>query len=237
MANVPSNQTSDYRKIYSSAAVAIGDLKEGSVVAIGGYGGHGVPETLVRALLTSGAKGLTCVCQGAWPRQDGFPGQVNVADLVEAGLVEKLIAPLPFHPEHGGPVKNQWEAGTLEIEVVPTGILAERLRAGGAGLGGVFLPTGAGTRFANGVEVREIDGHDHLFQPALKADIALLRAHGADTLGNLVYRGAQRNWNPIMAMAAAVTVVEVDLVHEPGDIDPELVITPAIFVDRIVKTV
>ena len=107
---------------------------------------------------------------------------------------------------------------------------------GGAGLGGVFLPTGAGTRFANGLEVREINGRDHLFQPALKADIALLRAHGADTLGNLVYRGTQRNWNPVMAMCAAITVAEVDQVHEPGGIDPELVITPAIFVDRIVQT-
>ncbi len=236
MAENSGSQSATSRKVYPSAAAAVAGLTDGAVVVIGGYAGRGVPENLVRALIGAGAKNLTCVCQGAWPGQDGSPDRVDVADLVKAGLVNKLIAPLPFHPEHGGPVKDQWEAGVLEIEVVPTGILAERLRAGGAGMGGVFLPTGAGTRFANGNEVREIDGRDHLFQPALKTDFALLRAHAADTLGNLVYRGTQRNWNPIMAMCAAITVAEVDQVHEPGDIDPELVITPAIFVDRIVQT-
>jgi 3-oxoadipate CoA-transferase alpha subunit len=240
MAEDSGNQSTISRKVYPTAADALAGLTDGAVVVIGGYAGHGVPETLVRALMVAGVKNLTCVCQGAWPHgPDGlaeFPDRVDVADLVEAGLVNKLIAPLPFHPEHGGPVKELWEAGDLEVEAVPTGILAERLRAGGAGIGGVFLPTGAGTRFADGREVREIDGRDHLFQPALKADFALLRAHAADTLGNLVYRGTQRNWNPIMAMSAAITVAEVDQVHEPGGIDPELVITPAIFVDRIVQT-
>jgi 3-oxoadipate CoA-transferase alpha subunit len=236
------NQSTISRKVYPSAADALAGLTDGAVVVIGGYAGRGVPETLVRALMGAGAKSLTCVCQGAWPRQAEFPDRpdrpdrVDVADLVEAGLLKKLVAPLPFHPEHGGPVKDSWEAGNLEIEAVPTGTLAERLRAGGAGIGGVFLPTGAGTRFADGREVREIDGRDHFFQPALKADFALLRAHEADTLGNLVYRGTQRNWNPIMAMCASITVAEVDQVHEPGGIDPELVITPAIFVDRIVQT-
>jgi len=233
------NQSTTSRKVYPSVADALSGLTDGAVVVIGGYAGRGVPETLVRALMAAGVKNLTCVCQGSWPRQAEFPDRpdrVDVADLVEAGLVTKLIAPLPFHPDHGGPVRDLWESGELEIEAVPTGILAERLRAGGAGIGGVFLPTGAGTRFANGNEVREIDGRDHLFQPALKADFALLRAHEADTLGNLVYRGTQRNWNPIMAMCAAITVAEVDQVHELGGIDPELVITPAIFVDRIVQT-
>jgi 3-oxoadipate CoA-transferase alpha subunit len=236
MAENTGSQSTTSRKVYPSAAAALAGLTDGAVVVIGGYAGRGVPETLVRALLVAGVKDLTCVCQGSWPRQAEFLDRVDVADLVEAGLVKKLIAPLPFHPEHGGPVRDLWESGKLELEAVPTGVLAERLRAGGAGIGGVFLPTGAGTRFANGTEVREIDGRDHLFQPALKADFALLRADAADTLGNLVYRGTQRNWNPIMAMCAAITVAEVDLVHEPGGIDPELVITPAIFVDRIVQT-
>ena len=125
----------------------------------------------------------------------------------------------------------------MEIEVVPQGVLAERLRAGGAGLGGVFLPTGVGTRFQEGKEVRPFEGADHVFEPALRADFALLRSHTADTLGNLVYRDTQRNWNPVMAMAATISIAEVDQICERGDLDPELVITPGIFVNRIVQTV
>ena len=218
-------------KLFPSAEAVLADLTDGAVVAIGGYAGVGVPDALVRALAARGAKDLTCICQGAWPRRDGG---VDAAVLVEAGLVARLVSPMPFHPEHGGAVKERWESGQLEIEVVPTGILAERLRAGGAGLGGVWLPTGVGTRFAEGREVRDIGGRDHVFQPVLKADFALLRAHAGDTLGNLVYRGAQRNWNPTMAMAASTTIVEIDDLHEPGGLDPELVITQAIFIDRIV---
>ena len=219
------------------------DLPDGAVVAIGGYAGVGVPESLVRALLGRGPKGLTCICQGAWPHSEGGGG---IADLIEAGLVARLISPMPFPEGYKGPgyeragcegsIKKRWESGHLEIEVVPAGILAERLRAGGAGLGGVFLPTGVGTRFAEGREVRSIAGRDHVFYPALKAGFALLRARAADTLGNLVYQGAQRNWNPTMAMAASTTIVEVDEVYEPGGLDPELVITQAIFIDRIVNT-
>ena len=229
-------------RIFPSAEAALADLPDGAVVAIGGYAGVGVPESLVLALLGRGPKGLTCICQGAWPHREGGAG---IADLIEAGLVARLISPMPFHEgyEEGyeGPgcedsIKKRWETGHLEIEVVPAGILAERLRAGGAGLGGVFLPTGVGTRFAEGREVRSIAGRDHVFYPALKAGFALLRARAADTLGNLVYQGAQRNWNPTMAMAASTTIVEVDDVYEPGGLDPELVITQAIFIDRIVST-
>lgn len=220
-------------KLFSSAEAALADLPDGAVVAIGGYTRTGIPNGLLRAILARGTKDLTCICQGAWPQRDGG---VDVAALVQAGLVSRLISPMPFHPEYGGPVKEQWESGRLEIKVVPAGILAERLRAGGAGLGGVFLPTGVGTRFAEDREVRNIGGRDHVFQPALKADFALLRAAAADTLGNLLYRGAQRNWNPTMAMAAATAVVEVGELHEPGGLDPELVITQAIFIDRIVQT-
>ena len=214
------------------------DLPDGAVVAIGGYVGVGVPESLVRALLGRGPKGLTCICQGAWPHREGGGG---IAGLIEAGLVARLISPMPFPEGYEGPgcegsITKRWESGHLEIEVVPAGILAERLRAGGAGLGGVFLPTGVGTRFAEGREVRSIAGRDHVFYPALKAGFALLRAQAADTLGNLVYQGAQRNWNPTMAMAASITIVEVDEVYEPGGLDPELVITQAIFIDRIVNT-
>ena len=119
---------------------------------------------------------------------------------------------------------------------MPQGVLAERLRSGGAGLGGVFLPTGAGTRFGTAKEVRNFGGRDHLFEPALKADFALLRAGASDRLGNLIYNGTQRNWNPVMAMAAGVSIAEVDEIYEPGELDAELVVTPGIFVKRIVKT-
>ena len=122
----------------------------------------------------------------------------------------------------------------MELEVVPQGILAERIRAGGAGIGGVFLPTGSKTRFAEGKELRQFDGKEHVLEFALKADVALLRANEADTLGNLAYDGTGRNWNPTMAMAATMTVAEVDRVVDPGGIDPELVITQAIFIDRLV---
>ena len=218
--------------IFPSAEAALADLPDGAVVAIGGYAGVGVPDSLVRALLGRAPKDLTCICQGAWARSEGG---VGIVDLVEAGVVARLVSPMPFCAGDDGAIKNHWESGRLEIEVVPTGILAERLRAGGAGLGGVFLPTGAGTRFAEGREMRSIGGRDHVFYPALKAGFALLRAQAADTLGNLVYQGAQRNWNPTMAMAASTTIVEVDEVYEPGGLDPELVITQAIFIDRIVN--
>ena len=119
-------------------------------------------------------------------------------------MVRKIISPLPFNPLEDGPIKRAWESRRLELEVQPTGVLAERIRAGGAGLGGVFLPTGAGTRFADGQETRVIDGREHLYQPAIRADFALLRASVADSLGNLVYSGTGRNWSPIMAMSARV---------------------------------
>ena len=122
----------------------------------------------------------------------------------------------------------------MELDVQPVGVLAERIRAGGAGIGGFFLPTGAGTRFAEGRETRLIDGREYVYQPAIKADFALLRASVADSLGNLVYTGSGRNWNPVMAMAARVSIAEVDEICEPGGIDPETVITPAIFVQRLV---
>ena len=218
-------------KVFPSALAALEGLVDGATVLVAGYARRGAPEKLLRGLAETGVAGLILICQGAWPQE---PGRFGIAELVAGGQVKKMISPLPFHPEHGGPVKDLWESGELELEVVPQGVLAERLRAGGAGIGGVFLPTGAGTRFAEGKEARRFGGKDHVFEGALKADFALLRAQAADTLGNLVYQGTGRNWNPTMAMAAAVTVAEVDQVHEPGGLDPETVITQAIFIDRMV---
>ena len=218
-------------KVYSDDRAALAGLSDGASLLIAGFAGHGEPERLLGAVIASGVRGLTVISQGA-----GAPdsGRTGLNRLVEAGAVQKLISPLPFHPRQDGPVRRQWEAGQLELEVQPTGILAERIRAGGAGIGGLFLPTGAGTRFSEGREIRKIGDREHIFQPALKADFALLRAVAADTLGNLVYTGTQRNWNPIMAMAARVSIAEVDEIREPGGLDPELIITPAIFVQRII---
>jgi 3-oxoadipate CoA-transferase alpha subunit len=230
MTSVPKNSSSQ-GKVFATAQAALTDVAHGATVLVSGFAGSGVPGALLQSLADTGAGELTLICQGAWPVQ---AGEYGIADLVATGRVKKIIAPLPFHPDKGGPVKELWEAGKLEFETVPQGILAERLRAGGAGIGGVFLPTGAGTRFSEGKELRQFAGRDHVLEFPLKADFALLRAKAADTLGNLVYQGTGRNWNPIMAMAAAVTVVEVDEVREPGGIDPELVITQAIFIDRIV---
>lgn len=225
------SSAANLNKVYQSADDALSGLPDGASIFVGGYGGHHLPDGLLEAAGRSSATGLTVICLGAGA-QDG-----NGLDrLVETGKVARIISPLPFDPRRGGPVKRLWEARSLELEVVPTGILAERIRAGGAGLGGVFLPTGAGTRFAEGREVRVIDGREHVFQPALRADFALLKASVADTLGNLVYSGTARNLSPVMAMSAGVTVVEVDRICEPGGIDPETVITPAIFVQRIVAT-
>ena len=218
-------------KIYDSPLDALAGLKDGASLLIGGFAGHGEPATLLRAVIASGARNLTVICQGAGLPD---PGRTDLNRLAAAGCLGRIISPLPFPPRHGGPVRERWEAGDLELEVQPAGVLAERIRAGGVGLGGLFLPAGAGTRFADGRELRLINGREHLFQPALKADFALLRAAAADTLGNLVYAATRRNWNPIMAMAAAISIAEVDEIRPPGGLDPELVITPAIFVQRIV---
>ena len=218
-------------KVYDSPDTAISGLGDGATLLLGGHNGHGVPQSLVQALMDSGVRGLTVICGTVGPPNHD---RADLNSLVNAGLVEKLVSPLPFDPRQDCPVRNKWEAGDLHLEIQPAGVLTERIRAGGAGIGGLFLPTGSGTRFADGREVREINGRPHIFQPALKADFALLRASSADTLGNLLYSGTQRNWNPIMAMAARVTVAEVDEILQPGDLDPELVITPAIFVQRLV---
>ena len=225
---------SEFSKVFDSPAAALNGLSDGATVLIAGYLGVGVPESLIRAVIECPAQDLTCICQGSWGHG---PDSLDLADLVGAGKVRKLVTPQGFDAEHPGPVREQWEFGRLEIEVLPQGILAELLRAGGAGLGGVFIPDGVGTRFDEDQEVRRFEGRDHIFREAIRADFALLRAHAADTVGNLVYRGTQRNWNPPMAMAARLSIAEVDQIFEPGGTDPELVITPGIFVNRVVQTI
>ena len=237
-------------KVFPSPEAALEGLAEGSVVLIGGFEGLEVPQALLRALLAKGTSDLTCICQGSWsPGPQGVG--VELDQLAASGQISKLIAPLPFLPgilydssgesSFGSParsgVEDRWKSGLLEIETIPQGVLAERLRAGGSGLGGVFLPIGAGGSSQDGREVRQFDGQDNVFYPALHADFALLRAAAADPVGNLVYHGAQRNWNPVMAMAATISVAEVDEIFEIGGLDPELVISPGIFVNRVVQTI
>ena len=224
-------------KVCSSATVALDGISPVATVFVAGFAGGGWPDTLLKALHSAGVDSLTLVCQGVAPDLSGEGhGPKALEELAAAGRVAKLISPLPFFPGSGGAAEAKWRAGDLEVVVVPQGTLAERIRAAGAGLGGVYLPVGPGTRFADGKEVKRFGGRDHVLEPPLRADFALLRGQTADTLGNTVYQATQRNWNPVMAMAAQTTIIEVDEIVEPGALDPEQVITPGIFVDRIVKS-
>ena len=221
-----------FSKVYESAAGAVADIGDGATALVGGTSRGSEPAGLLAALAARGVRGLTVVCDfGGWDGSDG------VLALARAGGIAKIIAPLPFAGVGGGVLHQQWQAGELAVEVVSQGMLAERLRAAGAGIGGVFLPAGGQTRFAEGRERRTINGVECVLEAPLRADFALLRAARADTMGNLAYRGAQRGWNATMAAAARITIAEADYIGEPGDIDPELVITPGIYVNRIVAAV
>ncbi len=221
-------------KVYSSCEAAVADISDGATVLIGGFAGCGTPRGLIDALARQGAKGLTCVFSPGVTADS--PESAGIDRLVANGQIEKVISALPFSPNSGGAVCESWQAGQLEIEVIPQGTLAERLRAAGAGLGGVFIPTGVGTRFAEGKETRKFNSQNYLFELPLAADFAFFRAEAADTLGNLVYRGSGRNWGPMIAMAAAVSIAETDRICQPGGIDPEVIISPGIFVNRVVQT-
>ena len=223
-------------KVSSSVEVAVADIFDGAVVLIGGFAGMGMPECLLRALHQKGTRGLTCICHTAIAQGRAGSEAAGIARMVSNGQIRKLISPLPYYPGTGGVIEERWKSGDLEVEVIPQGVLAERLRAGGAGLGGLFVPAGARVRFREGKERRRFGEQECVLELPVRADFALLRAQAADTLGNLVYKGTQRNWNPVMAMAATVRIAEVDQIGEAGCLDPELVITPGIFVSRIVQT-
>jgi 3-oxoadipate CoA-transferase alpha subunit len=235
-------------KVYAAPATALADISEGAVILVSGFAGCGVPTGLLQGLADSGVGGLTGIFSHAWGTTDGEGGDAltpgpspwgrgrSVAQLVANGQVRKLISPLPFTPGSGGIITERWQAGDLEIEVVPQGILVERLRAGGAGIGGVFLPTGIGVRFETGKEKRSFQQGEALLELPLKADFALIKVAAADTLGSVIYAGTARNWAPVMAMAARITIAEADRIVEPGGLDPEAIITPGIFVNRIVAS-
>ena len=217
-------------KVFFSIDGALADVPDGAVIMVAGYATPGTPQNLVKALLRRPIGGLTCI-SGPW--YGGDPDLYDVARLVTNGQVKRVITTAPIDPDSPSEALRLWREGGLEVELVPQGTLAERIRAGGAGLGGLFLPTSM-AGLGEGREKKLINGEEHVLETPLRADFALLKAHRGDRLGNLVYDRSQRNWNPVMAMAADVSIAEVDEVFEPGELDPELVITPGIYVDRIV---
>jgi 3-oxoacid CoA-transferase A subunit len=231
-------------KVYSSAAHAVADIPDGAVVMLDGFGGPGgMAHYLILALKDQGARNLTIISNTAGiARVSSFgtpPGfrAIDHSVLVENGQIRKSVASFPVSPSPSrpSPFELAYKAGVAELELVPQGTLAERIRAGGFGIAAFYTPTGAGTPIAEGKETRTIDGREYVLEHALRADYALLRAHKADTLGNLVYQGTSRNFNAVMAPAARVTVVEVDEIVEPGELDPDAVVTPGVFVQRIVR--
>ena len=213
--------------ITQSAIDAVADIPDGATVLIGGFGPAGQPVELIEALVESGTRDLTVVNNNAGN------GDVGLAALIGAGRVRRVICSFPRqHDSHQFDAK--YHAGEIELELVPQGNLAERIRAAGAGIGAFFTPTGYGTPLAEGKEVREIDGRHYVLELPIRADYALVKAHRADGVGNLTYRKTARNFGPIMAAAATTTIVQVHEVVPVGDIDPEVVVTPGIYVDRVV---
>jgi 3-oxoacid CoA-transferase A subunit len=217
-------------KIYVSPAEAVADVFDGAVVMIGGFGPVGSPAKLVFALADQGARDLTIISNNV-----GLGDRLDV--LFENRQVRKFIGSFPFRTWGSKTtfLVDQWRAGEIEVEVVPQGTVAERIRAAGAGLGGFYTPTGVGTVVEQGKERRTLNGREYIFEKPLRADFALIRAHRADTMGNLVFKEAARNFNPVMATAADVTIAEAQEIVPAGTLDPEVVVTPGVYVKRIVQ--
>ena len=221
-------------KVYETFDAAVADIPDGASIMVSGFGGPGTPRNLIAALLAQGASGLTTISNtpGRWA-----DGGMDIKALVEAGRISKVVAAFTAspHPSRRSTFEELYESGEIEAELLPQGTLAERIRAGGAGIGAFYTPAGVGTEIAEGKEVRSFDGRDYVLELPLRADYALLRAHRADELGNLQYIYTQRNFGPVMARAARTTIVELDEPVVPaGAIDPNQVHTPGIFVDRMV---
>jgi 3-oxoadipate CoA-transferase alpha subunit len=216
-------------KIVDSVDAAVADIPNGATIMIGGFGHAGQPIELIEALIRRAARSLTIVNNNAGN------GEVGLALLIKSGFVRKMICSFPRQVD-SQIFDEAYRAGRIELEVVPQGNLAERIRAAGAGIGGFFTPTGYGTRLAEGKERRIIDGRGYVFESPLHADFALIKAHKADRWGNLVYRKTARNFGPIMATAAVVSIAQVSEIVPLGELDPESIITPGIFVNRVVKT-
>jgi 3-oxoacid CoA-transferase subunit A len=217
-------------KLYPSATAAVADIPDGATVMIGGFGVSGIPFTLVKALADHGAKDLTLIIN----TPGGRLPDIDASMLVRNGQVKKVIASYPVYANRISDFEREHVKGKIELEMVPQGTFAERIRAGGAGIPAFYTPTSAGTELARGKESRVFNGREHVLEFALRADFALIRAYKADAMGNLVYHRAARNFNPVMATAAETTIAEVNEIVETGTLDPEAIVTPAIYVDRIV---
>ncbi|HVL75449.1 MAG TPA: 3-oxoacid CoA-transferase subunit A [Noviherbaspirillum sp.] len=215
-------------KIYASREAALADIPDGATIMIGGFGNAGMPAALIDALIEQGARDLTIVNNNAGN------GDTGLAALLKAKRVRKIICSFPRQTD-SHVFDALYRAGEIELELTPQGNLAERIRAAGAGIGGFFTPTGYGTLLAEGKETRVINGRNYVLESPIHADYALIKAHRADRWGNLVYRKTARNFGPIMAMAAKYTIVQVNEVVELGALDPETIVTPGIFVQRVVQ--
>ena len=213
-------------KVLQSARDAIALIPDGATIMVGGFGLCGIPENLIRALCESGVKGLTAISNNAGVDEFGL------GKLLQTRQIRKMIS---TYVGENKEFERQFLSGELEVELVPQGTFAERIRAAGAGIGGFFTPTGYGTVVAEGKETRVIDGKPYVLEMPIRADFALVKAWKGDRAGNLVYRRTARNFNPEMAMAAHVTLAEVEHLVEPGQIDPDCVHTPAIFVKHIIQ--
>jgi 3-oxoacid CoA-transferase subunit A len=213
-------------KVFPNAAQALRDVvKDGQTLAVGGFGLCGIPESLIQALCDSGVKNLTCISNNAGV--DGF----GLGKLLTTRQIKKMIS---SYVGENKEFERQYLAGELELEFTPQGTLAEKLRAGGAGIPAFFTKTGVGTVVADGKELREFDGQTYVMERSLTADVALVKAWKADKSGNLIYRRTARNFNPMCAMAGRITIVEVEEIVENGSFDPDHVHTPGVFVQRIV---
>ena len=214
-------------KSVASAAAAVADIPDGASIMIGGFGTAGMPDELVDALIARGASGLTIVNNNAGN------GEAGVAALIKAGRVRKIVCSFPRQADSHH-FDARFRTGEIELELVPQGNLAARIHAAGAGLGAIFTPTGFGTMLAEGKETRTIDGRDHVLEYPIHADFALIKAFRGDRWGNLVYRKTARNFGPIMAMATRCAIAQVAEIVPLGALDPEAIVTPGIFVQRIV---
>ena len=213
-------------KIVPTLDAAIDGIEDGATVLVGGFGEIGTPNLLLGALLRRGTRNLTIVTNNA-----GI-GDAGIAALLREGAVRKIVC---SYPRSAGSIwfEEVYARGELELELVPQGTLSERIRAGGAGVGGFYVRTGVGTALAEGKETREIDGQTYLLEHPIHADVAFIRAHSADRWGNLVYHASARNFGPVMAPAGRLTIAEVARVVPLGDLNPEHIVTPGIFVDRV----
>lgn len=213
-------------KIVQAHAEAMSGVKDSSTILISGFGAAGVPTDLIHALIDQGARDLTVVSNNAGS------GDRGLAALLKEGRVRRIIC---SYPRSAGSVAfdSLYAAGKIELELVPQGTLSERMRAAGAGIPAFYTPTSVGTQLAEGKEVREIAGREYVLEYALKGDIALIQAEKADRWGNLTYNKSARNFGPVMAMAAELTIAEARQIVDRGEIDPEIIITPGIFVDRV----